>query len=115
MRSKLKVRTRKRFAEGSSQYLDIKRKLANCLGPCLSREVVQGLFEVLQENSHAIVEAAFGQFPAGLRETLLASIGFDLRLTAALACDRCIPFMILFFSRILKSRRISIERDLAPR
>lgn len=115
MRSKLKVRTRKRFAEGSSQFLDINRKLANCRGPCLSREVVQGLFEELRVNSHAIVEAAFGQLPAGLRETLLASIDFDLWLTATLACDRSIPFMILFFIKILKSRRISIDRDLAPR
>ncbi|WP_209597001.1 hypothetical protein [Ruegeria sp. HKCCSP351] len=115
MRSKLKVRTRKRFAEGSSQFWDTNRKLANCLGPRLSREVVQCPFEEPQENSHAIVEAAFGRLPAGLRETLLASIDFDLWLAATLASDRSMPFMILFFSKILKSRRISIERDLAPR
>mgnify|MGYP006865240022 FL=1 len=75
---------------------------------------MQGLFEELQENSHSIVKAAFGQLPAALRERWLALIDFDLWLTATLAFDRSIPFMILFFIKILKSRRISIERDLAP-
>jgi serine/threonine-protein kinase HipA len=35
---------------------------------------VQGLFEELQETSHAIVEATFNQLPEGFPEALLASI-----------------------------------------
>ena len=45
----------------------------------LSRAVVQGLFEKLQETSHAIVEATFNQLPAGLPESLLASIDGALK------------------------------------
>ena len=45
----------------------------------LSRAVVQGLFEELQETSHAIVEATFNQLPEGFPEELLASINGALR------------------------------------
>ncbi|AHD08828.1 type II toxin-antitoxin system HipA family toxin [Phaeobacter gallaeciensis] len=45
----------------------------------LSRAVVQGLFEELQETSHAIVEATFNQLPADLPESLLASIDGALK------------------------------------
>jgi serine/threonine-protein kinase HipA len=48
----------------------------------LSRAVVQGLFEELQETSHAIVEATFNQLPEGFPEALLSSI--DGALTARL-------------------------------
>lgn len=45
----------------------------------LSRAVVQGLFEELQETSHAIVEATFNQLPEGFPEELLASIDAALK------------------------------------
>lgn len=45
----------------------------------LSRAVVQGLFEELQETSHAIVEATFNQLPEGFPEALLASIDGALK------------------------------------
>jgi serine/threonine-protein kinase HipA len=45
----------------------------------LSRAVVQGLFEELQETSHAIVEATFNQLPEGFPEVLLASIDGALK------------------------------------
>lgn len=45
----------------------------------LSRAVVQGLFEELQETSHAIVEATFNQLPADFPESLLASIDGALK------------------------------------
>lgn len=45
----------------------------------LSRAVVQGLFEELQETSHAIVEATFNQLPDGFPETLLSSIDGALK------------------------------------
>ncbi|UWR47868.1 type II toxin-antitoxin system HipA family toxin [Phaeobacter inhibens] len=45
----------------------------------LSRAVVQGLFEELQETSHAIVEATFNQLPKGFPEELLASIDAALK------------------------------------
>lgn len=45
----------------------------------LSRAVVQGLFEELQETSHAIVEATFNQLPHGFPEELLASIDGALK------------------------------------
>ena len=45
----------------------------------LSRTVVQGLFEELQETSHAIVEATFNQLPEGFPEALLASIDGALK------------------------------------
>ncbi|WP_108838286.1 type II toxin-antitoxin system HipA family toxin [Tateyamaria sp. Alg231-49] len=45
----------------------------------LSRAVVQGLFEELQETSHAIVEATFNQLPEGFPEPLLASIDGALK------------------------------------
>lgn len=45
----------------------------------LSRAVVQGLFEELQETSQAIVEATFNQLPEGFPEALLSSIDSALR------------------------------------
>lgn len=45
----------------------------------LSRAVVQGLFEELQETSHAIVEASFNQLPEDFPESLLASIDGALK------------------------------------
>lgn len=45
----------------------------------LSRAVVQGLFDELQETTHAIIEATFNQLPAGFPEALLASINGALR------------------------------------
>jgi len=45
----------------------------------LSRAVVQGLFEELQETSHAIVEATFNQLPEGFPEALLGSIDGALK------------------------------------
>jgi len=45
----------------------------------LSRAVVQGLFEELQETSHAIVEATFNQLPEDFPESLLASIDGALK------------------------------------
>ncbi len=45
----------------------------------LSRAVVQGLFEELQETTHAIVEATFNQLPAGFPDALLASIDGALK------------------------------------
>lgn len=63
-------------------------KVANILGrhivetgvqSGLSRAVVQGLFEELQETSHAIVEATFNQLPEGFPEELLASIDAALK------------------------------------
>lgn len=45
----------------------------------LSRAVVQGLFEELQETSHAIVEATFNQLPDGFPEALLSSIDSALK------------------------------------
>ncbi|MEZ0468938.1 type II toxin-antitoxin system HipA family toxin [Phaeobacter sp. SYSU ZJ3003] len=45
----------------------------------LSRAVVQGLFEELQETSHAIVEAKFNLLPEDFPESLLASIDGALR------------------------------------
>ena len=45
----------------------------------LSRAVVQGLFEELQETSQAIVEATFNQLPEGFPEALLASIDGALK------------------------------------
>lgn len=63
-------------------------KVANILGrhivetgvqSGLSRAVVQGLFEELQETSHAIVEATFNQLPADFPESLLASIDGALK------------------------------------
>ncbi|MBT8152781.1 type II toxin-antitoxin system HipA family toxin [Epibacterium ulvae] len=63
-------------------------KLANIVGrhivetgvqSGLSRAVVQGLFEELQETSHAIVEATFNQLPEGFPEALLASIDGALK------------------------------------
>ena len=63
-------------------------KVANILGrhivetgvqSGLSRAVVQGLFEELQETSHAIVEATFNRLPDGFPEALLASIDGALK------------------------------------
>lgn len=63
-------------------------KVANILGrhivetgvqSGLSRAVVQGLFDELQETSHAIVEATFNQLPDGFPEALLASIDAALK------------------------------------
>jgi serine/threonine-protein kinase HipA len=45
----------------------------------LSRAVVQGLFEELQETSHATVEATFNQLPEGFPEALLAAIDGALK------------------------------------
>lgn len=45
----------------------------------LSRAVVQGLFEELQETSLAIVEATFNQLPEDFPESLLASIDGALK------------------------------------
>ncbi|WP_417700959.1 type II toxin-antitoxin system HipA family toxin [Pseudophaeobacter sp.] len=45
----------------------------------LSRAVVQGLFEELQETSHTIVEVTFNQLPAGFPEALLSSIDGALK------------------------------------
>ncbi|MFV8559586.1 type II toxin-antitoxin system HipA family toxin [Sulfitobacter sp. SBS6] len=45
----------------------------------LSRAVVQGLFDELQETSSAIVEATFNQLPEGFPESLLASIDGALK------------------------------------
>lgn len=45
----------------------------------LSRAVVQGLFEELQETSQAIVEATFNQLPEGFPEALLSSIDGALK------------------------------------
>lgn len=45
----------------------------------LSRAVVHGLFEELQETSHAIVVATFNQLPEGFPEALLASIDGALK------------------------------------
>ncbi len=45
----------------------------------LSRAVVQGLFEELQETSHAIVEATFNQLQEDFPESLLASIDGALK------------------------------------
>lgn len=45
----------------------------------LSRAVVQGLFEELQETSHTIVEATFNQLPEGFPEALLSSIDGALK------------------------------------
>lgn len=45
----------------------------------LSRAVVQGLFEELQETSHAIVEATFNQLPEDFPESLLDSIDGALK------------------------------------
>ncbi|SFR57386.1 type II toxin-antitoxin system HipA family toxin [Litoreibacter janthinus] len=45
----------------------------------LSRAVVQGLFEELQETSHAIIEATFNQLPECFPEALLASIDGALK------------------------------------
>ena len=45
----------------------------------LSRAVVQGLFEELQETSRAIVEATFNQLPEGFPEALLSSIDGALK------------------------------------
>ncbi|MEM5468825.1 type II toxin-antitoxin system HipA family toxin [Celeribacter marinus] len=45
----------------------------------LSRAVVQGLFEELQETSRGIFEATFNQLPAGFPEVLLASIDCALK------------------------------------
>lgn len=45
----------------------------------LSRAVVQGLFEELQETSRATVEATFNQLPEGFPEALLASIDGALK------------------------------------
>lgn len=45
----------------------------------LSRAVVQGLFEELQETSQAIVEATFNQLPEEFPESLLASIDGALK------------------------------------
>jgi serine/threonine-protein kinase HipA len=45
----------------------------------LSRAVVLGLFEELQETSRAIVEATFNQLPAGFPEALHASIDGALK------------------------------------
>lgn len=45
----------------------------------LSRAVVQGLFEELQETSHAIIEATFSQLPEDFPDSLLASIDGALK------------------------------------
>ncbi|MCI5099881.1 type II toxin-antitoxin system HipA family toxin [Phaeobacter italicus] len=45
----------------------------------LSRAVLHGLFDELQETSQAIVEATFNQLPEGFPEALLASIDGALR------------------------------------
>lgn len=45
----------------------------------LSRAVLHGLFEELQETSHAIVEATFNQLPEGFPEALLSSIDGALK------------------------------------
>ena len=45
----------------------------------LSRAVLQGLFEELQETSQAIVEATFNQLPEGFPEALLSSIDSALK------------------------------------
>lgn len=45
----------------------------------LSRAVVQGLFEELQETSPVIVEATFNQLPEGFPEALLSSIDGALK------------------------------------
>jgi len=45
----------------------------------LSRAVVRGLFEELQETSHVIVEATFNQLPEGFPEALLSSIDGALK------------------------------------
>ncbi len=45
----------------------------------LSRTVVQGLFEELQETSHAIVEATFNQLQEDFPESLLASVDGALK------------------------------------
>ena len=45
----------------------------------LSRAVVQGLIEELQETSQAIVEATFNQLPEGFPEALVSSIDGALK------------------------------------
>jgi serine/threonine-protein kinase HipA len=45
----------------------------------LSRAVVQGLFDVLKETSHAIVEATFNRLPDDFPEALLSSINGALK------------------------------------
>ncbi|WP_417260599.1 type II toxin-antitoxin system HipA family toxin [Celeribacter sp.] len=45
----------------------------------LSRAVVQGMFEELQETSHAIIETTFNQLPEGFPEALLSSVDGALK------------------------------------